>query len=305
MKRLLYLIFVLFLVSCASIEEAEKADNSYRPKQATNKIIHKAWKGVAMPPIDPIHLSTTLISRYLDKESKGNATGFFFQSEQGSIYLVTNKHVIYGDNFYKDEAVPEIDKIDITLHVNRNDLSQNKTITIGLFKKENRLWREHSRKDIDIVCIPLDLDRNKYLFALADESLLDASNIKIGFEKIFVMGYPYGWHDSLHNLPITRIGHLSSPFGVPFHGYPFMLGDVETHPGMSGSPVFMHLVDYVTVDKDKSTRHMGQSKIILLGVFSGQPLWEIKNKKTNETITIPHSLSIIWFGDLIKEIIGE
>ena len=31
----------------------------------------------------------------------------------------------------------------------------------------------------------------------------------------------------------------------------------------------------------------------------------IKDKKTDKLITIPHSLSVIWFGDLIKEIIGE
>jgi len=258
-----------------------------------------------MPSVDSIYLSTTLVHRFSGNDSKGTATGFFFQSKQGSIYLVTNKHVIYGDNFPDENAAPEIDKIKLILHINKNNLSQNEEVTIGLFKKNVKLWKEHPRKDIDIVCIPLNLDRNKFIFAVVDASLLDTSNIKIGIEKIFVMGYPYGWYDSLHNLPITRIGHLSSPFGVPFHGNPFMLGDVETHPGMSGSPVFMHLVDYITVDNGKSTRHMGQSKIILLGVYSGQPKWEYKNQKTGELIKIPHSLSVIWFGDLIKEIIGE
>jgi len=85
---------------------------------------------------------------------------------------VTNKHVIYGDNFSKEDAVPEVDKITITLHVNRNDLSQNEAVTIDLFKKKNKVWKEHSRKDIDIVCIPIELDRNKFVFATADESLL-------------------------------------------------------------------------------------------------------------------------------------
>ncbi len=262
-------------------------------------------KGKTMASVDSIYLSTTLVHRFSGNESKGKATGFFFQSKQGPVYLVTNKHVIYGDNFSDETPIPEIDKIQLTIHINMDNLLQNETVTIDLFKKHDKVWKEHTGKDIDIVCIPLNLDRNKFVFASADESLLDASNIKIGIEKIFVMGYPYGWYDSLHNLPITRIGHLSSPFGVPFHGNPFMLGDVETHPGMSGSPVFMHLVDYVTVDKGKSTRHMGQSKIILLGVCSGQPKWEITDKKTNKSITIPHSLSVIWFGDLIKEIIGE
>ncbi len=293
------------MVGCSSIEEWENSDNIYRPKQEVKKN-YKAWKGKVMLSIEPIYLSTTLIGRYLDKESKGTATGFFFRSKQGSVYLVTNKHVLYGDNFSDDNAIPEIDKIIIKLHTNKNNLTQNKTIAIKLFKGKNRLWKEHSMSDIDIVCIPIKLDKSKFVFATTDESLLDASSIKISFEKIFIMGYPYGWHDSLHNLPITRIGHLSSPFGVPFNGNPFMLGDVETHEGMSGSPVFMHLDDYVTIEEGKpNKKNLGQSKTILIGVYSGKPLWEVIDKKTKKTTKIPHSLSAIWFGDLIKEIIGE
>lgn len=118
------------------------------------------------------------------------------------------------------------------------------------------------------------------------------------------MGYPYAWYDTLNNLPVTRIGHLSSPFGAHFSGNPFMLGDVETHRGMSGSPVFMHLKDYVTTENNQLTTHLGASKILLLGVFSGQPRWRVTDNKTGTQIEIPHSLSVIWFGDLIKEILA-
>lgn len=255
--------------------------------------------------INSIYLSTTLVHTFYGDKLKGTATGFFFKSKQGTVYLVTNKHVIYGDNFSDENAVPKINKIQLSLHTNSDNLQQNDTVTIALFKRKDKIWKEHSRKNIDIVCMPLSLEINKFVFAPVDENYLDASNIKIGIEKIFVMGYPYGWHDSLHNLPITRIGHLSSPFGVPFRGKPFMLGDVETHPGMSGSPVFMQLVDYVTVDKGKVTHHMGRSKIILLGVYSGNPVWKLKHENATEFNEIPRSLSVIWFGDLIKEIIEE
>jgi hypothetical protein len=299
------IILTITALVLADVNSAPKKLAYSKHQPANNIIACNTQKGKAMPLVDPIYLSTTLVRRFSGNESKGTATGFFFQSQQGPVYLVTNKHVIYGDNFSDENATPEIDEIKLTLHINKNNLSQNEEVTISLFNKNDKLWKEHSMKNIDIVCTPLDLDRDKFIFATVDKSLLDISNIKIGMEKIFVMGYPYGWYDSLHNLPITRIGHLSSPFGVPFHGNPFMLGDVETHPGMSGSPAFMHLVDYITVDNDKSTRHLGQSKIILLGVFSGQPKWEIKDKKTGTLIEIPHSLSVIWFGDLIKEIIGE
>jgi len=258
-----------------------------------------------MPQIDSIFLTTTIIKRFRGEDERGSATGFFFSDSRNNVYLVTNKHVIYGDRYFEDGVKPEIDKLKLILHTNKTDLSQNEEIVMELFAGEGRTWKEHPRKDVDIICIPLTLDRNRFLFVTIGEDLLDSSNLKIGFERIFVMGYPYGWYDTLNNLPITRIGHLSSPFGAPFQGNPFMLADVETHKGMSGSPVFMHLKDYVTTnEKGGLTTHLGASKILLLGVFSGQPRWEIKNKETSKTTEIPHSLSVVWFPNLIKEILA-
>ena len=257
-----------------------------------------------MPKVDSIFLTTTIIKRFLKDNEYGSATGFFFSDNKNNVYLVTNKHVIYGERFTKEEEKPKIYKLKLILHINNDNLSQNEEITVELFEDGKKTWKEHPQKDIDIICIPLILDRKRFIFVTIGEQLLDSSSLKIGFEKIFVMGYPYGWYDAFNNLPITRIGHLSSPFGVPFQGQPFMLGDVETHRGMSGSPVFMHLKDYVTMGENGSlTTNLGASKTLLLGVFSGQPRWDITEKKTGKITEIPHSLSIIWFPNLIKEII--
>lgn len=257
-----------------------------------------------MLKIDEIFLTTTIIKGFLKDKQYSTATGFFFMDNKKNVYLITNKHVIYGEHYYQKDIQPEIDKIKIILHIDKNNLSKNEEVVIDLFCKKEKLWKEHQKSDVDVICIPLSLDRSKYLFAPIGEDLLDSSGLKIGFEKITIMGYPYGWYDSLNNLPVTRIGHLSSPFMAPFQGYPFMLGDVETHKGMSGGPVFMHLRDYITIDENnKLTTHIGAVKIILIGAFSGQPSWVIEDKKTNKKIKIPHSLSIIWFSSLIKDII--
>jgi len=168
-----------------------------------------------------------------------------------------------------------------------------------------KLWKEFPEPEVDLVCVPLNIDSTRYLFVPVDEEFFDTKNLRVGFEKIFILGYPLGWYDCVHNLPITRIGHLSSPFGVPFQGKPFMLGDVETHPGMSGSPVFLELEDYVTVDdKGAAVKHLGSSKRILLGVFSGQPRWEVRDGATGGQVKIPHSLSTIWFAELIRTLTG-
>ena len=253
--------------------------------------------------IDPIFLTTTKIVRVSGAREIGSATGFFY-TKNNEIFLITNKHVIYGDKFAETDAKPEIDKVKIILHTNVADLTQNDTETINLFDGTKILWKEHKQKNIDVICIPINLDRAKYHFLTVSDDVLDTAGLKLHFEKLFIMGYPLGWSDTTHNLPITRIGHLSSPFGVPFDGKPYMLGDVETHPGMSGSPVFMYLKDYISETPDGGlVTNIGATKNVLIGVFSGAPIWSVTDTVTNSPKNIPHSLSVIWFGLLIREIV--
>lgn len=61
-------------------------------------------------------------------------------------------------------------------------------------------------------------------------------------EEIFVMGYPYGWYDKVNNLQITRVGHLATPFKVP----------------------------YVDLTEGYPMRNLGKDKIVLIGINSGQ-----------------------------------
>ncbi len=257
-----------------------------------------------MVEVESIFLTTTIIQRLKNNNRIGTATGFFYTKEN-RIFLVTNKHVIYGNEFALKESLPEVSQLEIMLHSNRNNLTQNEKVIINLFEGEKKLWLEHLQSDVDVICIPINLDRQKYFYVTVADNLINSDNIKIGFEKIFVMGYPLGWYDSVFNLPITRIGHLSSPFGIPFRGRPFLLGDVETHKGMSGSPVFMYLKDYETKNQSgTSTINLGSRKFILLGIYSGQPNWPVQDIITNDIRNVPHSLSIVWFSSLIREIVN-
>lgn len=258
-----------------------------------------------MLSIDPLYINTAPVLRFQNEEQRGIATGFFFTDDQRNLYLVTNKHVIYGDRYFENPE-PEINKIKSNLHTNPQNLSQNEEVTFELFDGEERRWLEHPNRDVDVVLIPVNIDRQRYTIAPIDKTFIEASNIQVGLEKILVMGYPYGWYDTANNLPIIRIGHLSSPFKIPFQGKPIMLGDVETHPGMSGGPVFMRLEDYTTIEDSGATKHMGQYRIILVGVHSGQPRWDLIDRRTGEVAeTISHSLSYIWFSDLILEILSN
>ena len=145
----------------------------------------------------------------------------------------------------------------------------------------------------------ININRTRFVILALDRTAIDVGNIVVDdFEKIFVMGYPFGWYDNVNNLPITRIGHLSSPFKVAFRGMPIMMGDVTTHEGMSGGPVFMMLVDCVTRDNNGAlTRNMGLRKLLLVGINSGQ--FALPSATTERT-----NLISIWFPEMILEILG-
>lgn len=249
-----------------------------------------------MVGIHEIFTATTIIAGLFDKKQINSATGFFFSDTEKNIYLVTNKHIIYGNN-YATSTNPIIDQIILNLHTDVNNMGQSEKVTLDLFDKTNKKWLEHKNPFIDVVLIPINLDRTKYVFLALDETYLDSENALIYFEKIFVMGYPYEWYDDVNNLPITRVGNLSSPFGVPFKGDPYMVGDVETHEGMSGGPVFLDLQDFTVVKDGGLTTYPGRRKFLLIGIYSGQ-------------YEIPHlmerpNLITIWFADLILQIINS
>lgn len=236
----------------------------------------------------PIFTLTTIIKIGKDR----SATGFFF-SDKDSLYLVTNKHVIYGTDFKE----PLIARITIVLHSDPSNSTKNDEVVIELLNGDGtKKWLEHSNPDVDVILIPLKLDAEKYIFSTMNRSFIDdVKDLVVLFEKILVVGYPYGWYDDINNLPIVRVGFLSSPFKVGFKGKPVMVGDVTTHPGMSGGPVIMYLRDPLTKTPGGLQINFA-SKFLLIGVYSGQFKIPQKPKQRPNLINI-------WFPETIEEIL--
>ncbi|MCJ7762390.1 serine protease [Candidatus Bathyarchaeota archaeon] len=249
-----------------------------------------------MPEISPLWATTTIVIQLSNGQQIGSATGFFFSNNE-HLCLVTNKHVIYGDNYARGQ--PVIDSVTLNLHTNPENLTQNQEVTIALFDGARRKWLEHAHPAVDVVLIPLNIDRTRFAISPLDNATLELTHrmgqiIVDDFQRIFVMGYPFGWYDHVNNLPITRIGHLSSPFKVPFQNMPLMIGDVTTHPGMSGGPVFMMLEDFGVLRQDGSrVKTMGTRKLLLVGINSGQ--FSTPEGRVN--------LISIWFPEIILEVI--
>jgi len=57
--------------------------------------------------------------------------------------------------------------------------------------------------------------------------------------SVLIVGFPLGFHDTLHHLPVVRQSVIASAFGMRFQGQGYFLTDARTHRGTSGAPVVM------------------------------------------------------------------
>ena len=62
--------------------------------------------------------------------------------------------------------------------------------------------------------------------------------VELGTSMV-VVGFPLGFHDALHHLPVVRHAVNASSFGLRFQGKGYFLTDARTHRGTSGAPVVM------------------------------------------------------------------
>lgn len=57
--------------------------------------------------------------------------------------------------------------------------------------------------------------------------------------SLLVVGFPLGFHDTLHHMPVVRHAVVASSFGLRFQGQGYFLTDARTHRGTSGAPIVM------------------------------------------------------------------
>jgi hypothetical protein len=109
-----------------------------------------------------------------------------------------------------------------------------------------------------------------------------------------IVGYPLGFHDSVHHLPLVRSAIVASTFGVPFKGQPYFLTDSRLHRGTSGAPVIARLPEPTDVVGEAPLRWY------LLGVHSAS--LDVSNRDPQQDE--PLGLNCAWYASLIPEILG-
>ena len=189
--------------------------------------------------VEPLLLTTARVSTFFGSQLLTGATGFFFERDTG-LYLVTNRHVLFDAG-----SGHRPDRIEIELHTDAANLTCAAVLSVPLYRDGHAVWQQgcDGAGDIDVAAIALDrsaLAGNDLLRAFSPAHLQHPLHaVQVG-TPLLVVGFPLGFHDSLHHLPVVRLAAIASSFGLRFQGQGYFLTDARTHRGTSGAPVVMH-----------------------------------------------------------------
>jgi hypothetical protein len=243
-------------------------------------------------------LVVALVLQIQNGQPVGSATGFFYE-KNSVIYFVTNRHVVFDES---GKIKPE--SLRIRLHTDSNDLTKNEDFEIPLYSNGVPKWHVHPAypaKKIDIAVIEIDAAKtDKYYFKALSASVFPPRDVVLALsEDIMITGFPRGFSDTTHNLPISRSGMISSAYRIDFQGLPMFLVDANLHPGMSGSPVLTKARG-IWPDSQGSQRVYKEPAAFLLGVFSSTINFNPPGGQQEAL-----GLGVVWYGYLIDEIIDS
>jgi hypothetical protein len=112
------------------------------------------------------------------------------------------------------------------------------------------------------------------------------SIVEVG-TSLLVVGFPLGFHDTLHHMPVVRYAIVASSFGLRFQGKGYFLTDARTHRGTSGAPVVMRVPD--------GCRSKGDLPWVLLGIHSARLDVGMRDSVQDEAL----GLNCAWYSDIL------
>ena len=188
--------------------------------------------------IEPLLLTTVRVSTFDGNCSLTGASGFLFERD-GRLFVVTSRHVVID---MPTKHFP--DRIEIELHTDANNLTRSVAMSVPLYRDGKSVWRQGSDTggEVDVAVIELErskLPRSVLLQSFTPEHLQRTLHeVEVG-ASLLIVGFPLGFHDALHHLPVVRQAVIASSFGLRFQGLGYFLTDARTHRGTSGAPVVM------------------------------------------------------------------
>jgi S1-C subfamily serine protease len=228
----------------------------------------------------------------LEEQLLTNATGFFFERD-GRLFLVTNRHVVL------DEASDHRpDRLQIELHVDPDNAALTTNFIIPLYQGNQPAWLEgiDPAGTVDVVAVQLERPAlpEKLLIKpfTADHLIEQLDEIEVG-TRVLIVGFPLGFHDTLHHLPVVRQAIIASAFGLRFQGQGYFLTDAQMHRGTSGAPVVARQTG------QRSGR--GDLPWMLLGVHAAR--MDVKNRDVEQDERL--NLNCAWYADIILTLTND
>ncbi len=243
--------------------------------------------------IDELLVRVVQVFTLNDGQQMTNATGFFYLQD-GYLHLITNRHVVINE-----PTQHRPDGLALRLHVDANELTKTNDIQIPLYNNGAPVWKEHPKHGAaaDVVAVPINdpqVMANHFVSAFQPEDVLAKDKgLPIG-QDVLILGFPLGFHDTLHNLAIVRNATIASVYPMPFKGEPYFLTDARLHRGTSGSPVIAKL--------PKPTGVVGEfvPAWYVLGVHSAS--LDVSNRDPSQDE--PLGLNCAWYAALLNDIVS-
>lgn len=235
--------------------------------------------------IEPLLLTAARVTTYLQQQSLTNASGFFFERDE-RLFLVTSRHVLIDET---SDHFP--DRIELELHDDPENLASSIGYSILLYDQGTSVWRQgtDSEGEIDVAVIEIDRpqlpETTAYRAFTLDHLPQAVEQIEVG-SHMLVVGFPLGFHDTLHHLPVVRHAINASSLGLRFQGQGYFLTDARTHRGTSGAPVVLRM-DSAGDDHDLPWT--------LLGIHSARLDVGIRDAELDEAL----GLNCAWFADIL------
>ncbi|MBB3102565.1 S1 family peptidase [Azomonas macrocytogenes] len=232
--------------------------------------------------IESLLLSATRIMTFEQQQHLTNASGFFFAREE-RLFLVTSRHVMFDE---PSKHFP--DRIEIELHMDPDNMAQSIGFSIPLYRDGKSLWRQGFDRAGEIDVAVIELERSAFpqtavYHPFTPDHLLSSSGyIEVG-AQLLVVGFPLGFYDTLHHMPVVRYAIMASSFNLRFQGQGYFLTDARTHRGTSGAPVVMR----------DPTR--GELPWLLLGVHSARLDIGTRDLQIDEAL----GLNCTWYADIL------
>jgi len=236
--------------------------------------------------IDPLLLTATRVLTFDQQRPLTNASGFFFKRDD-RLFLVTSRHVLVDEptNHYPD-------RIEIELHTDPDNLAQSSGFSVPLYLHGQSIWRQGSDTAgaIDVAVIEMHrsaLPETAFCRAFTPDHLHGEDDLVEVGTPLLIVGFPLGFQDQLHHMPVVRHAVVASSFGLRFQGQGYFLTDARTHRGTSGSPVVMRIPG--------SRPTLGDLPWMLLGVHSARLDLGSRDLVLDEVL----GLNCAWYADII------